>query len=288
MTGIWMSLLAITFWYAASPVVARPVDRVNQSRCEPAAPVPASDPSSVTCQTETADETSATALKRKQYIQRVLAKSKVAGLRLDHTASGFFIAADGTLLTTASVVRDCAAVSVSPMYGEIALAKVVATEQAAGIALLHADIAAPGVAMVISSEGAFKRNPVYILGYPTLGSVTAEPVLTPVRVLNSQQTAQSVSTMLIDGDVRSGYNGGPIVDSGGGVIGIMTPAKSQLYGATDAPVVGMGLAAPSERLVEFLDQSGVDYRTGQQLPPKPAERILIDSRPFAAQIGCWQ
>jgi serine protease Do len=225
---------------------------------------------------------------RKQYIQGVLGRSKVAGKRLDHAGSGFFVSVDGDLITTSSVIDGCSVVSISPMYGEIALARVVQTEPSSGIALLRADITVPGVAILTGSEGAFYRHPIYVLGYPQLGSVTGEPTLTPVRALNSQKTAAAVPAILIDGDIRSGFNGGPVLDSGGSAIGVMAPGKTQVSGATDGTVESTGMAIPSERIVSFLEAAGVDYQTGLQLPPKPPERLLTEARPLVAQIGCWQ
>lgn len=264
-------------------------DAVNQSRGDGRPSVGGALALAASCQAETSPpETSAEDLERKNYIRQVLAKSKVAGKRLDRTASGFFVAADGSLLTTSAAVGDCAAISVSPFFNELVLAKLVAVDDAAGLALLQAEIAPPGTAILISSEGAFQRNPVYMLGYPVLDSITTEAALSPVSVLNSQQTARNVPAMLIDGDVRAGFNGGPMLDSGGGVIGMVTPAKTQTLSVTGAPADSMGLAIPSELLIKFLDRSGTAYRRGLQLSPKPADRILIDSRSFAAQVGCWQ
>ncbi len=283
----WMSLPALILCISIGPAGARPLQSINQFSCGTAM-APAS-PQAVVCLADTGNvQTPAVDEQRKQYIRGVLAKSKVAGKRLDRTASGFFVSAGGFLVTTANVVHGCAAVSISPMDGEIVLGKVIAREEPSGFALLQADIASPGTAILVSSEGAFNRNPIYILGYPVLGSITSEPALTPVRALNSQKTVFDVPTMLIDGNVQPGYNGGPVLDSGGGVIGLVIPGKTQSYGTTDVPVDSMGLAIPSEALITLLEKSGADFRTGLQLPPKPPERILIDSRPFAAQVGCWQ
>ncbi len=284
----WISLPALTLCISIGPAAGRPLEFVNQFPCSPAMDSASSPFDAVVCQADAGNaQTPAVDEQRQQYIRKVLAKSKVAGKRLDRTASGFFVSADGLFITTANAVHGCAAVTVSPMYGEIALGKVIAHEERTGFALLQTDIASPGTAILVSSE-AFNRNPVYMLGYPVLGSITSEPALTAVRVLNSQKTGFDVRAMLIDGDVQPGYNGGPVLDSGGGVIGLVVPGKTQSYKTTDAPVDSMGLAIPSEALPAFLERSGVDYRAGLQLPPKPPERLLIDSRPFVAQVGCWQ
>lgn len=290
-TIAWALPLAALCFAAAGQVGAQSPDRVNEYTCSSAAPGSDAPPAAI-CQAETPanppPESPTTVEPRKQYLREALSKSKVAGKRLDNTASGFFVSEKGDLITTAGVVSGCAAISVSPMYGELTLAKVVATDDDAGIALLHVDISSPGVATFIPSEGVVNRGQVYLLGFPILGSVTSEPALTPVRVLNAQRTVHDVLAMLIDGDVRSGYNGGPILDSGGGVIGVLTPGKAQFSGSTDAPVDSMGMGVPSEFLRAFLEKLGIDHETGMAVPPKTRERIVIASRPFAAQIGCWQ
>ena len=240
------------------------------------------------CQSESGEADDPAKDQRKQYIKDVLAKSKVGGRQLERAGSGFFVSADGSLVTARALVTDCALISVSPTFGGLDLATLVASDEATGLALLQADLVAPGIAPLIGSEGGYKRNPVYLLGYPALGSFTTAPALTPVQVLNSQQTVSSVSMMLINGDFRSGYNGAPVLDSSGSVIGVVIPGKNQSYAAADAPLNNVGLAVPTEALLAFLGKHDINPRIGLQLPPKPSDRMLIDSRPFAAQVGCWQ
>lgn len=240
------------------------------------------------CQSEPGEAEDPAKEQRKQYIKDVLSKSKVAGRQLETAGSGFFVSGDGSLVTARALVSDCALISVSPTFGELDLATLVGSDEATGLALLRTDVVPPGIAPLIGSEGAYKRNPVYLLGYPALGPITTAPALAPVQVFNSQQTASSVSTMLINGDFRSGYNGAPVLDSSGSVIGVVVPGKNQSYAAADAPLDNVGLAVPTEALLAFLDKHAIEARVGLQLPPKPSDRLLVDSRPFAAQIGCWR
>lgn len=240
------------------------------------------------CQSEAGEVEDPATEQRKQYIKDVLSKSKVAGRQLELAGSGFFVSGDGSLVTARALVSDCALISVSPTFGELDLATLVGSDEATGLALLRADVVPPGIAPLIGSEGAYKRNPIYLLGYPVLGPITTAPALTPVQVFNSQQTSSSVSTMLINGDVRSGYNGAPVLDSSGSVIGVVIPGKNQSYAATDAPLDIVGLSVPTEALLAFLEKHAIEPRVGLQLPPKPSDRLLIDSRPFVAQIGCWR
>lgn len=243
-----------------------------------------------TCEGE-ADDEAAAEKKRKEYIRGVLSKSPATGMQgrqLARAGSGFFVAEDGVLVTNYRLVDGCGLISVSPTFGEMAIGIPIATDSSADLALLRADLAPPGIASFVGSEGALKNEPAYVIGYPSLGQATTEPTLTRVEVLGSQTTTFSVSTIVIKGEVRTGYNGGALLDGSGGVIGAVLANTTQTYAATGGNVDAVGLVLPSEALRTFLDEQGIGYEVGMKLPPKSWTRIRIDARPFMAQIGCWQ
>jgi len=245
------------------------------------------------CQGEIAEDEEADVAekKRKEYIQGVLSKSsgsQVQGRQLARAGSGFFVTEDGILVTNYRLVDGCALISVSPTFGEMVVGMPIGSDSSADLALLRADLEPPGIASFIGSEGALKREPAYVIGYPSLGLATTEPTLTRVEVLGSQKTVSSVSSIVIKGAVRSGYNGGALLDSSGGVIGTVVANMTQTYAATGGDVDAVGLALPSEALRAFLDEHGIEYQVGMKLPPKAGDRLRIDARPFMAQVGCWQ
>ena len=225
---------------------------------------------------------------RKQYIRDVLSKSKLQNRRLARAGTGFFIDLDGNLITNFRLVDGCAAVSVSPVVGDMLVAQIVAYDTTLDLALVRADLRPPAIASLIGSEGALTREPTYIIGYPRSGPLMSSPVLTRVEVLGAQKTALGRPTVLVKGDVRSGNNGGPLLDSGGGVIGALIAGKIQNDSASSADKSLVGQALPTEAIREFLDARDVDYQIGLELPPKPPDRLITDARRFMAQIGCWQ
>lgn len=250
-----------------------------------------------TCQGEAAnvEDGSVEDQKRKEYVKRVLSKSagKTSGIDLQgkqliRTGSGFFVAEDGTLVTNSQLVDGCALISISPIFGEIATATPIGIDRTVDLALLHANVTPPGVASFTGSDGALNGEPIYVIGYPGPGAMTAEATLTSVRILGSQKTAFSVSAMVIEGAILSGNNGGALLESSGGVIGIVLASKTETYAATGGNFEAVGLVLPNETLQHFLQEHGVSGRPGLKLPPKSTDRLLIDARPFMAQVGCWQ
>ena len=250
-----------------------------------------------TCQGEAAnvEDGSVEEQKRKEYVKRVLSRSagKTSGIDLQgkqliRTGSGFFVAEDGALVTNSQLVDGCALISISPIFGEMVTATPIGIDRTLDLALLHAKVTPPAIASFTGSDGALNGEPIYVSGYPGLGAMTAEATLTSVRILGSQKTALSVSAMVIKGAILSGNNGGPLLEGSGGVIGIVLPNKTETYAATGGTFEAIGLVLPNEPLQHFLREHGVNERAGLKLPPKSADRLLIDVRPFMAQVGCWQ
>ena len=168
------------------------------------------------------------------------------------------------------------------------LGELIAYDTTLDLALVRAELRPSSIASLIGSEGALTREPVYVAGYPQAGPLTSTPVLTPVDVLGAQHTALGRPSVLIKGDVRSGNNGGPLLDSGGGIIGMLAAGKTQTSSASGPDDSLVGMALPTEAIREFLDVQGINYHLGLELPPKPPDRLIIDARRFMAQVGCWQ
>lgn len=250
-----------------------------------------------TCKSESAEdsnETETAEQKRKRYIKCVLSRSTgkastidLRGKQLARAGSGFFVAADGALITNHRLVDGCSLISVSPTFGEMRAAVPIGADPEADLALLRADAVPPGIASFTDSHGVLSGEPLYVIGYPGPGTATAEPALTSVKILGSQKTVFSAPTIAIEGAILSGNNGGPLLDSSGGVIGVVLANATQTYAATGGRADAVGLVSPSETLQRFLQEHGVDGRAGLKIPPKSEDRLLIDARPFMVQVGCW-
>ena len=230
--------------------------------------------------------------KRKEYIKRVLSRSPAGmdlrGKQLVRTGSGFFVAEGGALVTNSRLVDGCALLSVSPTFGDMVTAMPIGIDRTVDLVLLGTNMAPPGIASFTGSDGALNGQPTYVIGYPKLGAITAEPTLTPVQIIGSQKTVFSVSTMVIRGALLTGNNGSALLDSSGGVIGILLANTTETSAATGTSFQAVSLVLPNETLQHFLQEHGVTGREGLKLPPKSADRLFIDARPFVAQVGCWE
>lgn len=246
------------------------------------------------CKGEVVSEERAEALRkqRREYIQKVLskpAKSQVPGKRLAGLGSGFFVARDGSVVTSHHVVDSCVAVSISPSFGEMALANSIAFDPETDLALLRADIVPPAVAPLAPRDERAVQSPAFVIGYPNRGLVTIEPVLSAVEILQQESPTERGLAIIVRGDVRQGNSGGPLLDSGGSVLGVVFAKVNtvNVYKATGQLVRDIGLAVPARILESFLARHGVTYLVAERRPPQTEERVLDESRQFLVQVGCW-
>src|SRR3546814_14482473 len=102
--------------------------------------------------------------------------SDVEGKRLERVGSGFFVAEDGSVLTSHHVVDGCSGVSVAPSFGEMALATDVVPFAEADLALLRTAVDPPGIAAFAEGTGSAVMGAGFLSGYPEQGLVDRKSV----------------------------------------------------------------------------------------------------------------
>ncbi len=178
--------------------------------------------------------------------------------------SGFVIEEDGYILTNYHVIQEAEAggyeVSVVMYDGSEYVAEIIGFDEDTDLALLKIDANGLSAAELGDSENLGVGQIVYTVGNP-LGelsyTMTSGIVSARDRVITTDSDA-AMNMFQIDAAVNSGNSGGPVYNSQGQVIGIVT-AKYSSYG-----VEGLGFAIPiSDAVVvanELLEHGYVTNR----------------------------
>ena len=146
----------------------------------------------------------------------------MAGLQLRkprHIASGFFIDPRGTVLTAAQTVDNCTRITVD----QDTEAELAAADFAKGVAVLRPkEPLSPQVVARFSDTRPRLNSEIAVSGYSFGGVLSAPSVtfgtLSDISGLNGERDLNRLALNALPGDM-----GGPVLDSGGGVLGMLLP-----------------------------------------------------------------
>ncbi|MBS0124543.1 trypsin-like peptidase domain-containing protein [Thetidibacter halocola] len=208
----------------------------------------------------------------------------VAGLRVRsplRTASGFFVDRSGAVLTSAAAVEGCGRVTLDGVHET----RIAARDAALGLAILRPTeaLAPRGVASFAQTDPRLQSD-VAVAGY-SFGGVLAAPTLTfgtleDLQGLGGEADLKRLALAALPGDA-----GGPVLDAGGGVVGMLLPRDED---ATRRLPDEVSFAAKAERIVGFLAQNGVRSASGQSVGVMAPEDLTALASDMTVLVSCWE
>jgi S1-C subfamily serine protease len=238
------------------------------------------------------DEAAAIRDRRHSYIKGSLEASQnpiILGKRLMSVGAGFFVNPEGTLLTNAHVVKDCATLIVSRAGGEMYPARLIATEPGVDLALIGTSFHPERSAVFAAADAPLPAD-VSIIGYPNQGLPPIRPLLTPGTIAPSpiETATPTPRPIAIKADVRPGNSGGPALDESGRVVGVVfaavdTPA---VFKNTGKVVRDVGVAIPNSLSLSFLARNGITPTMAEATAK--TDHLLDNASLFVARVECWR
>ena len=201
--------------------------------------------------------------------------------------SGFFIDAEGHLVTNAHLIGEDRELRIHTADGEVLEAEVIGRDQHSDIAVLKVELNRPVPYVTFADSDAVRVGDwVFAIGNPYgfHGTVTTGIVSARGRDIGAGQYGDFLQ---IDAPINRGNSGGPTLDLEGRVVGVNTAIYSPTGGS-----VGIGFAVPSNtvRLIvaDLMDDGKVDRGwLGVQIQPVDqdlAEALGLDE-PHGALIA---
>jgi serine protease Do len=206
--------------------------------------------------------------------------------------SGFVLTADGYIVTNQHVVEGATSVTVSFANGKQMSATVIGSDAVNDIALLK--VAATGLKPVtIGSSKALRVGEQVVAIGNALGELSFSLTVGYVSGIDrSISTDGSISNMIqTDASINSGNSGGPLFNSRGEVVGIIT-AKYSGATASGASIEGVGFALPIDDVIGMLqDLRQYGYITGaylgvmvQDVDPATAEAYGVPMGAYVREV----
>lgn len=143
------------------------------------------------------------------------------GTNYRSSGTGFFVSADGWLVTNAHVVQDAQQVDARSEGGQILEVKVVKVDSKADLALLKMDTQ-NAAWLPLSGADVQMGQSVFTVGFPNLSIQGVEPKFTDGRISSLSGVRDDQDSVQISVPIQPGNSGGALVDlKSGEVVGVV-------------------------------------------------------------------
>lgn len=205
-----------------------------------------------------------------------------AATRRVATGTGFYINRQGHVLTNAHVVDKCRELTISRQGAAAIPASVVKSDASNDLAVL---IAAPSPAVATFRAGRPVRagETVVAYGFPLTGTLSSGGVVTNGSVSALSGLRDDSRYLQISAPIQGGNSGGPLLDTTGSVVGIITASLGSR--SRDVPQ-NVNFALKTDVARTFLDSAGVPIETSAGGRDLSVADIGERARAFSVLIDC--
>lgn len=186
-------------------------------------------------------------------------KTTATNMDLSGTGTGFFLTADGFILTNAHVIEDAKAVRVELYDGTLLKASIVGCDTRTDIAVLHVDGDGYNALPIGDSDAAKIGEFIMTIGHPTGEKLDFTATFGIIGSVNRRINIDGITNeyIQIDAAINPGNSGGPLFDMNGNVIGINS-AKTIAAGFDESGIAisadGLGFAFPINKAIEVAEE----------------------------------
>jgi S1-C subfamily serine protease len=143
------------------------------------------------------------------------------------TGTGFFVSTNGYLVTNFHVVDEANEYSIVTFDGQVLAAKLIRGDPANDVAVLKVEASTQPLS-VVSNNNLARGEDVFTLGYPLVVIQGQDQKATFGRVNSLSGIADDIRFVQIDVPIQPGNSGGPLINSNGEVVGVVTATLDAL------------------------------------------------------------
>ena len=144
-----------------------------------------------------------------------------------NSGTGFVISENGLIVTSEHVIKDAKNIEIVLRNGSKLKAVVLNKDPINDVAILKVDLKSSYLKL-ISSRSKNKGDEVFTLGYPLVSLQGQEQKATFGRINALSGVKGDVRYMQVDVPIQPGNSGGPLIDSNGNVVGVITSMLHQM------------------------------------------------------------
>lgn len=206
------------------------------------------------------------------------------------SGTGFVVSASGHVVTNNHVIDGCVGDIKGNLTGDASMVlRVVSSDANNDLALLQAPSATTFKDYArIRDRSIRSGDSVVAIGFPFHGLLTSDFTVTTGIVSSLSGIRNDTRFLQISAPVQPGNSGGPLFDTAGQIVGVVTakiPAL-RIAAATGNIPENINFAIKTGALRDFLDNSVVPYQTAEPKGELKTTDIATNARPYTMLISC--
>jgi TPR repeat protein/S1-C subfamily serine protease len=209
-------------------------------------------------------------------------------LKLYATGSGFYISAQGDIITNQHVVDGCVEVR---LPGGDPL-QILTADKVNDLALLHASRPGPAFVRLRDGRGVRTGEAIMIAGFPLHDEISNDLNVTTGNVSALAGPENDRTLIQITAPVQHGNSGGPVLDLSAHLVGVVQSKFDPTADTGDDNTIdvpqNVNFAVSANLLRSFLDAQDVNYESEPSKTPLTPAAIAEQARSFTVSLECWQ
>jgi S1-C subfamily serine protease len=205
------------------------------------------------------------------------------------SGTGFVVSANGHIVTNHHVIDGCGELK-GNLTGEAAMAlRVVSSDATNDLALLQAPSTATFKEFArIRDRSIRSGDSVVAIGFPYRGLLSSDFTVTTGIVSSLSGMRNDSRFLQISAPVQPGNSGGPLFDTTGQIVGVVTGKLDNLRIAVATGNIpeNINFAIKTGALRDFLDNSVVPYQTAEPKGELKTTDIAANARAYTMLISC--
>lgn len=212
-----------------------------------------------------------------------------SGKAVGHTGTGFVISANGHIITNHHVIDGCTGDIKGNLTGEAtATLRVVNSDAANDLALLQGPPESFKAFARIRDRAIHSGDSVVAIGFPYHGLLTSDFTVTTGIVSSLSGLMNDTRHLQISAAVQPGNSGGPLLDTSGEIVGMVSAKLDALRIARYTGTIpeNINFAIKTGAIRDFLDNSVVPYETSAPGTELKTADIATNARAYTLLISC--
>jgi S1-C subfamily serine protease len=210
------------------------------------------------------------------------------GRRTVSSGTGIIVDTQGHIVTNDHVVRNCATLQVTDTTNASHAVTVAARDTSNDLAVLKSAHHWTQAASLRDGRDLRPGENVVVTGYPLSGLVGSGMAVTTGSVTSIAGPHDDSRLLQVSAPVQPGNSGGPLLDSSGNVIGVVTGTLNGMVLAIATGTIpqNVNFAIKAAVLRNFLDTNGIGYAGAAQRHEISAADIGDMARRFTVRVEC--